>query len=108
IMPVSSRPLVGRAFHFRRHPMIKAGPACVVAVLCIAFTASVFTPRHSTVGSSAGAYGGPGIVANLPVNFVENAGQTDARVRFHAQGAGFAFFLTAQEAVFRLAPQAPG
>ena len=45
--------------------------------------------------------------ANLPVHFVENAGQTDARVRFHAQGAGFAFFLTAQEAVFRFAPQSP-
>ena len=41
--------------------------------------------------------------ANLPVNFVENAGQTDARVRFYAQGAGFAFYLTAQEAVFRFA-----
>ena len=43
--------------------------------------------------------------SNLPVNFIENAGQTDARVRFYAHGADFAFFLTAQEAVFQFAPR---
>ena len=31
---------------------------------------------------------------DLPLTFVENRGQTDPRVRFHAQGPGHAFFLT--------------
>ena len=87
--------------------MIRAGQVCAVAVLGLASAAIVFTssPRHSSDRPRASAYTVPGIGANLPVHFVENAGQTDARVRFHAQGAGFAFFLTAQEAVFRFAPQ---
>ena len=90
--------------------MIKTGQVCAVAVLGLAFTAIVFTPtpRHSSGGPGAGANRVPGMGTNLPVHFVENAGQTDARVRFHAQGAGFAFFLTAQEAVFRFAPQSSG
>ena len=32
--------------------------------------------------------------AKLPVAFVENVGQTDARVRYYAQGSRFAFYLT--------------
>ncbi len=39
---------------------------------------------------------------------VRNAGQIDARVRFYAQGAGFVFYLTAQEAVFQFARKASG
>ena len=90
--------------------MIRVGQICSVAVLGLACTAIVLTPspRHSPARRGAGASGVPGMGANLPVHFVENAGQTDARVRFHAQGAGFAFFLTAQEAVFRFAPQSAG
>ena len=91
--------------------MIRAGQISAVAVLGVACTAIVFTPspRHSSARQGVGAYGVPGMGANLPVHFVENAGQTDARVRFHAQGAGFAFFfLTAREAVFRFAPQYAG
>ena len=90
--------------------MIRAGQLCAVAVLGIACTAIVFTPspRHVSGSPGAGAHRVPGMGVNLPVHFVENAGQTDARVRFHAQGAGFAFFLTAQEAVFRFAPQSSG
>ena len=90
--------------------MIKASQACAVAVVGLALTAIVFTPtpRHPSGGPGAGAHPVPRMGTNLPVHFIENAGQTDARVRFHAQGAGFAFFLTAQEAVFRLAPQSSG
>ena len=31
--------------------------------------------------------------AKLPVSFVENEGQTDSRVRYFAQGAGYSFFM---------------
>ena len=44
--------------------------------------------------------------ARLPLAFVANAGQTDARVRYSAQGAGFSVFLTRKEAM--LALQRPG
>ena len=33
-------------------------------------------------------------VAAAPVSFVENRGQTDASVRYYAQGNRFAFYLT--------------
>jgi Beta-propeller repeat len=35
--------------------------------------------------------------ANLPLAFVENRGQTDSRVRYHAQGSRYGFFLTPEE-----------
>jgi hypothetical protein len=40
---------------------------------------------------------------NLPVAFVENRGQTDARVRYYAQGHRYAFFLTPQDIVLSFA-----
>jgi hypothetical protein len=40
--------------------------------------------------------------AKLPLAFVANAGQTDARVRYSAQGAGLAVFLTRREAMLAL------
>lgn len=40
--------------------------------------------------------------ARLPLRFEANAGQTDARVNFLARGAGYALFLTPQEAVLQL------
>ena len=39
--------------------------------------------------------------ANLPLAFVENRGQVDPRVRYHAQGRNFAFYLTPEEIVLR-------
>jgi hypothetical protein len=38
----------------------------------------------------------------LPLAFTVNAGQTDARVRYSAQGAGFSVFLTRREAMLSL------
>ena len=38
----------------------------------------------------------------LPLAFVANVGQTDGRVRYSAQGAGFAVFLTRREAMLAL------
>src|SRR5437870_4048506 len=40
--------------------------------------------------------------AKLPLAFVENQGQTDARVRYFAQGSHYAFFLTREEIVLSL------
>ncbi len=37
--------------------------------------------------------------ATLPLTFVENRGQTDARVRYYAQGPRYAFYLTGEEVV---------
>src|SRR5688572_5747675 len=41
----------------------------------------------------------------LPMHFEENRGQTDARVRFVARGAGYAFFITDSETVAVLQKQ---
>jgi len=41
--------------------------------------------------------------ANLPLAFIENRGQVDRRVRYHAQGRNFAFYLTPEEIVLRFA-----
>lgn len=46
--------------------------------------------------------------ANLPLRFVENRGQTDARVRYHAQGDRYAFYLTREEIVLSLAKRLGG
>jgi len=43
---------------------------------------------------------------NQPLAFTANAGQTDARVRYSVQGAGFSVFLTRREAMLSL--QRPG
>ena len=40
--------------------------------------------------------------AGLPLTFVENRGQVDGRVRFHAQGAGHAIYLTRDEIALTL------
>ena len=45
--------------------------------------------------------------ANLPVSFVENRGQTDARARYYAQGSGYAFFTTPTSVVLSLSKQQP-
>jgi hypothetical protein len=43
--------------------------------------------------------------AKLPVAFVENRGQTDARARLYAQGNGYAFFMTPSSVVLSLSKQ---
>ena len=42
----------------------------------------------------------------LPLAFTANAGQTDGRVRYSAQGAGFSVFLTRREAMLALSVRA--
>jgi len=43
-----------------------------------------------------------GDYGRLPLQFEENRGQTDAQVRFLSRGAGYALFLTSDEAVLQL------
>jgi hypothetical protein len=54
--------------------------------------------------STASATKQQGLAAygKLPLAFTANAGQSDARVRYSAQGAGFAVFLTRREAMLAL------
>jgi uncharacterized repeat protein (TIGR01451 family) len=42
------------------------------------------------------------VYGKLPMRFEANQGQTDARVKFKARGAGYAVFLTSDEAVLQL------
>ncbi len=44
----------------------------------------------------------------LPISFEANQGQTDARVKFTARGAGYALFLTSDEATLLLSDAQPG
>jgi hypothetical protein len=51
--------------------------------------------------SATAAYG------NLPLQFEENRGQTDERVKYLARGRGYLFFLTSRETVLALRRGAP-
>jgi hypothetical protein len=43
--------------------------------------------------------------ANLPVSFIENRGQIDARVRYYAQGPRYAFYFTRNEVLLSFTKQ---
>ena len=74
--------------------LLQIGPAQASSKKARRSTAS------ATKQQALAAYG------KLPLAFIANAGQTDARVRYSAQGAGFSVFLTRREAM--LALQRPG
>src|SRR6476661_10757344 len=57
----------------------------------VAAPAAAGRPAESPAALSAGV---AAALARQPVAFVANRGQADPRVRFTAQGAGFAFFAT--------------
>src|SRR5688572_21829756 len=92
------------------HPMWLATPA----VACLALAASALSPH--TAGGKPVVLSAPvaGAVtaalqadartqyARLPLAFERNVGQTDARVKYFARGAGYGLFLTPTEAVFSL------
>src|SRR6185369_2828863 len=46
------------------------------------------------------------VVGRTPMAFEENAGQTDARVKFLSRGQGYSLFLTPDEAVMTLSKPA--
>jgi hypothetical protein len=99
---MSSRPRPGRTLGLA---LLAAAGAGVLLQLGTADASPRVTPTasSSTKRQARAAYG------TLPLAFTANAGQTDARVRYFAQGAGFAVFLTRREAMLALArPAAKG
>ena len=85
-----------------RQPLPPQAAVLVFGLLAIAMTAGLvihsgpFPARNESARPPADAYG------KLPLSFVPNRGQTDARVRFYAQGAGHAFYFTPDKAVLSL------
>lgn len=88
-------------------PGLRLPNAFVPAVLISAAVAFTFVRNNTSTNWRSDRAAASGTYTKLPVQFIENAGQTDARVRFHAHGAGYAFYLTPQEAVFQFSSKIP-
>jgi hypothetical protein len=74
----------------------------------IAVGVAIWTSSPASARGSDQALGTRQILntyANLPLTFVENRGQTHARVRYHAQDNRRAFYLTREEVVLSLMPE---
>src|ERR1043165_7250948 len=68
--------------------------ATVLVALNLGDTRGSAAPNHRPVaGSPSPAFG------DLPLTFVANRGQTDARVRYVAHGPRYAFYLTPRDIV---------
>ena len=75
----------------------------VAAVLVVSLMASACGGTSGTdVRAPSGSQKAAAAFAGLPLTFVENRGQVDGRVRFHAQGAGHAIYLTRDEIALTL------
>ncbi len=48
---------------------------------------------RSAIGTLASPQPATGAYADVAVSFIEDRGQTDARVRYFAQGSGYSFFM---------------
>src|SRR5262245_29326566 len=79
----------GRSWPRGMQAVTVALAACTIAGVASSDASSRATDRDQL----SGAY------TNLPLAFVENQGQTDARVRYVAQGSHYAFYLTGEEVV---------
>jgi len=76
--------------------------ATVLIALNVGDTRGSAAPKDRVVaGPPSQAFG------NLPLNFVANRGQSDARVQYVAQGLGYAFYLTRREIVLAFVNGAP-
>lgn len=58
--------------------------------------------RSAAVAHASAARRSGNLLGNLPLSFEQNAGQTDARIKFLARGAGYTLFLSPQETVLSL------
>ncbi|MGH2820323.1 MAG: SBBP repeat-containing protein, partial [Actinomycetota bacterium] len=89
------------------------GPAAglvVIAVAVAVWAGGVSVSAPLDAGSQAGAPAAASVegvrdraleaLADVPPTFVENAGQTDPRVRYYAQGSRYAFYLTRRKILF--------
>ncbi len=82
-----------------------------VCLAALAVAAMYHYGRHADARASVAANGDTAAArahaleayGKIPLTFEENAGQTDARVRFLARGAGYTVFLTDRDATLRLA-----
>ena len=81
----------------------RRGATALLAVLLLILAAGL---AARSGGAAAPATAAPPGYGELPVAFVANAGQSDARVRYLAQGGGYGFFFT--DHGVRLALSAPG
>jgi hypothetical protein len=73
------------------------GLAAAFAAVLTAFALSSGASVHMAASTEAGELASYG---QLPLSFIPNRGQTDARVRYHAQAAGVQVFLTDNKAIF--------
>lgn len=79
-------------------PALRAhAPVGLITALALAWTPSVFPQTSSAPRLQAPA----AQMAQLPLTFEANRGQTDARVQFVARSSGAVVFLTAQGAVIK-------
>src|SRR3954471_20195909 len=81
----------------------------VLAVVCLAILVATL-PRaagppsdHPSAARGAETRGTRDAFARLPLAFVPNRGQTDARVQYEARAGGFHLFLTKRNVVLALA-----
>jgi hypothetical protein len=74
-------------------PATQSAPAALAPSAGLAPLAAPSTTPAAVERRAERAY------AKLPLTFVPNAGQTDERVLYHAQGAGFNFYFTDDRAV---------
>jgi Abnormal spindle-like microcephaly-assoc'd, ASPM-SPD-2-Hydin/Beta-propeller repeat len=84
-----------------------------LAAVCLAAIAAIAVYQHARHTNSRNSIATNGDASadrlraldaygKLPLSFEENAGQTDARVKFLARGAGYTVFLTDRDATLRL------
>jgi hypothetical protein len=87
--------------------MTKRHVLCAVAV-SVCLTSCVFPPT-AVAARNSGTHARAAALAQLPLSFEANNGQTDSHVKFLSHGNGYTLFLTHDEAVLRLAgnPKAP-
>jgi hypothetical protein len=69
------------------------------------FMFALFPPADAPADTGAAGERALEAYADQPLSFAPNVGQTDARVRYVAQGAGYSFFFTDDKAVLSFAPQ---
>ena len=88
--------------------LVGTGAVVVAAVVVAIASGSAVRPSAPAAGTLTAATKQHALAAygKLPLAFTANAGQTDPRVRYSAQGAGLSVFLTRREAM--LALQRPG
>lgn len=83
---------------------IRSATLTFVGLGALTGVAAPLLANQPTVASGSGLVGTgtKSVQPKLPVTFVENRGQTDARVHYFARGSRYAFFLTSKEVVLSL------